>query len=285
MQSIAYPIGIVDEGCCLWCGEGMPLAKGKRTRKWCSKRCSNKAAEYRRSSEPASDSAPPTKCKGCGAGLGDMKRAGNPKKWCSASCRVKWYRNPENGGDYYENQKSRLADETRRRNEALPDNICPNCGECSRRSASGKPMTYCSDECAYQFRYERHKIEAPKCSVDGCDKWGQAHGLCSSHYGAQWRRDNRDKHSAKNMRYRAQKRHDGAETFSRLEVMELSDWECHICGGPIDPKCPYPDTMYGTVDHVTPLSKGGAHVLENVKAAHHICNSMKRDNEDFKLVR
>ena len=59
---------------------------------------------------------------------------------------------------------------------------------------------------------------------------------------------------------------------------------CHICGI----ECNYEDyTMVGTthiagnwypsIDHVKPLSKGGAHSWKNVKLAHRICNSLKRD--------
>lgn len=59
---------------------------------------------------------------------------------------------------------------------------------------------------------------------------------------------------------------------------------CHICGI----ECNYEDyTMAGTthiagnlypsIDHVKPLSKGGAHSWKNVKLAHRICNSYKRD--------
>ncbi|MGP5930327.1 HNH endonuclease [Corynebacterium glyciniphilum] len=63
--------------------------------------------------------------------------------------------------------------------------------------------------------------------------------------------------------------------------MECSKWTCHICGGPIDPHCEYPSPLYGSVDHIVPLSRGGAHIYENVKAAHLSCNSKKGAREDY----
>ena len=288
MESVTYPIGPVDAGCCLWCGEVSGFTKlGTRAKKWCSDECATRASMYRRTGHIVTGKAwndlSPT-CKGCGAEIVQGPRARNPKQWCSGACRAKWYRNREDS-DYYENQLSEGAAKTAARNAALPDKRCEQCGEVTPRTQYGRPLKYCSNKCMSKHRYEMAKESGPRCSVEGCEKPRTGRGLCGSHYSAVWRAENPDKHSAKNLRYRAQKRHDGAESFSRLEVLELSSWECHLCGDPIDPECEYPSPLYGTVDHVVPLSKGGTHTLCNVKAAHHICNSTKRDNEDFKLVR
>ena len=59
---------------------------------------------------------------------------------------------------------------------------------------------------------------------------------------------------------------------------------CHICGN----KCDYEDytyrgntfiagNYYPSIDHVTPLIKGGTDDWNNLKLAHRICNSLKRD--------
>lgn len=34
---------------------------------------------------------------------------------------------------------------------------------------------------------------------------------------------------------------------------------------------------YPSIDHVFPLSKGGLHSWDNVKLAHHYCNTIKSD--------
>ena len=43
---------------------------------------------------------------------------------------------------------------------------------------------------------------------------------------------------------------------------------CHICGQPIDYtlRSPHPDSF--EIDHVIPLTRGGADALSNVRAAH-----------------
>ena len=64
---------------------------------------------------------------------------------------------------------------------------------------------------------------------------------------------------------------------------------CHICGG----KCNKEDYIkneqghfiagkdYPSIDHVIPVSRGGTHTWNNVKLAHHYCNSIKSDNEVY----
>jgi 5-methylcytosine-specific restriction endonuclease McrA len=60
---------------------------------------------------------------------------------------------------------------------------------------------------------------------------------------------------------------------------------CHICGQPIDYSLPYLDPMAFVVDHVVPLSKGGADHLSNKRAAHRECNSKKRARLVAPIVR
>ena len=59
---------------------------------------------------------------------------------------------------------------------------------------------------------------------------------------------------------------------------------CYLCGG----LCDWTDfteidgtiicgNRYPSIDHVMPLSKGGLHSWDNVKLAHRICNSLKKD--------
>lgn len=284
MKNVSYPIGPVEEGHCGWCGVKNPPSKGAKPRKWCSKICCSRAAEFRRigSAPGGSSRVVPTSCKGCGAEISQGERSRNPKIWCSQSCRTNYNRGPVNKrSSYYQNQLVRNAESVRQKNLSLPDNICPHCGNTTPRTSAGRPLKYCSNKCSSAFSYEKAKASADPCSVEGCEKPGVAKGMCGGHYSAVWRAANPDKHTAKNLRYRAQKRHEGAESFSRVEVMELSNWTCHICGGEIDRDCEYPNTLYGTVDHVVPLSKGGTHTIDNVKAAHHVCNSTKRDKEDY----
>lgn len=73
------------------------------------------------------------------------------------------------------------------------------------------------------------------------------------------------------------------EPINRRRVYQRDGWTCGICGDSIDPEAKWPDTWCASLDHVVPMSKGGSHTYDNVQAAHHWCNTMKRDSEDFDL--
>jgi hypothetical protein len=62
-----------------------------------------------------------------------------------------------------------------------------------------------------------------------------------------------------------------------FEVFERDNWICQICGEPVDKDRRSPDPLSPTIDHIKPLTKGGLHVLPNVRLAHHICNNRKND--------
>ena len=60
-----------------------------------------------------------------------------------------------------------------------------------------------------------------------------------------------------------------------MRVFERDGWACHICRGDIDRALAFPHRDSATVDHVIPLTAGGAHSYENCRAAHYRCNSRK----------
>lgn len=71
-------------------------------------------------------------------------------------------------------------------------------------------------------------------------------------------------------------------SVTRDKLIERDNNTCQICGG----KCDANDRRYGhfgpltpTIDHITPLAKGGNHVWENVQLAHAVCNIIKNDND------
>lgn len=56
--------------------------------------------------------------------------------------------------------------------------------------------------------------------------------------------------------------------------------ECHICKGehgPIDYSAGHLHPLSFTIDHIRPLNKGGLDVIENLAAAHRMCNRTKSD--------
>jgi 5-methylcytosine-specific restriction endonuclease McrA len=81
-------------------------------------------------------------------------------------------------------------------------------------------------------------------------------------------------------RRRARKFENGIEPYTEAELLETYGTACHLCGTQVDLKAPRqvgaPGWELGLhVDHLVPLSKGGADKLENVRPAHGQCNLTK----------
>lgn len=67
------------------------------------------------------------------------------------------------------------------------------------------------------------------------------------------------------------------EPFTNGEIFERDGWRCGLCGDGIDQARAWPDPGSASLDHVLPLSKGGAHSRENVQASHLGCNVSKNN--------
>ena len=74
------------------------------------------------------------------------------------------------------------------------------------------------------------------------------------------------------------------DDISLGELYERDNGVCWICGEVCDlDDCFWADGTffaggsYPSIDHVIPIAKGGTHKWENVRLAHRICNSLKRD--------
>lgn len=84
----------------------------------------------------------------------------------------------------------------------------------------------------------------------------------------------------KGRRRRAWKLGNGYEIYTDVQVLETYGSSCHICKLPIDLTLPRSCKVKGwefglQIDHVTPISLGGADTLENVRPSHGICNIKK----------
>lgn len=120
---------------------------------------------------------------------------------------------------------------------------CAHCGGPLGAKAAGQgPTRYCSDDCA---KRSPAMVQA--------------------------------KRIARQAR-KARKRGSQVEPVNPLRVFERDGWRCHLCGGrapkerrgTYHPKAP-------ELDHIVPLSKGGAHSYANTACAHRACNAAKSD--------
>lgn len=73
------------------------------------------------------------------------------------------------------------------------------------------------------------------------------------------------------------------ELFHPVEIFERDLWICRLCDLPLARDEVVPHPFAPTVDHVVPLSRGGAHARWNVQAAHFLCNSRKSDRVEVEV--
>lgn len=65
------------------------------------------------------------------------------------------------------------------------------------------------------------------------------------------------------------------ESFDPRGVFERDGWRCGICRRRINQRLAYPHPRSASLDHIIPLSRGGAHVRANVRASHLKCNVVR----------
>ncbi len=117
-----------------------------------------------------------------------------------------------------------------------------------------------------------------------CHRPVRARGVCSMHYKRllraegklrePWNDRRRSNHHARRARM------NGAANADRVMLADLISRDalvCHWCQGVIDLDVQWPDPLSKSIDHIVPVSKGGAHTLENCQLMHLGCNSSKGD--------
>jgi HNH endonuclease len=95
----------------------------------------------------------------------------------------------------------------------------------------------------------------------------------------QWQRENPDRYRANvkaaNQRRRARLRGVPYESVDAARVFERDGWRCGICNGRVDKRLKFPHGKSASLDHIIPISRGGAHLYSNVQCAHLSCNKKK----------
>ena len=88
------------------------------------------------------------------------------------------------------------------------------------------------------------------------------------------RRRNNGRKSKSTRKHR--KRTNGpVESFDPIEIFERDNWKCTSCACDLSLDTPHNDLRQPTIDHIIPLSKGGAHIRDNCQAMCRSCNSKK----------
>lgn len=181
--------------------------------------------------------------------------------------------------------RSRKAAEARTRCPAPPRplQVCAVCGETF--DAPRRRRTCWSETCQREqvSRYGRALRGTRTCRVCRAtylpSRCGQ--GYCSEACSNVAKRVSRKRIHRARGSHRKRARVAGArcETVNVFRVFERDGWRCYLCG------CDTPKALRGTrndnapeLDHVVPISKGGAHAYDNVRCACRVCNWMKGDS-------
>lgn len=252
---------------------------GRASKVYCCDACQRRGEYLRRDFDKERarkvEMAPEHKCEHCGAKFKRKREAKNVARFCSRECgfaarsNVTW-ENPTVSAELLKLVAPRSVHTTARC-------VCKHC--LARFTGQRLNEKYCSRDC------QRHAFVAANDNVDRtprpCGECGTmfspAYGdkrrvFCSSECaGSHNRRVSRKKRKAK-------LRSVEAESVDPIVVFERDRWKCQECGiktprairGSMKPNAP-------ELDHIMPISLGGAHSYMNTQCLCRKCNGMKSD--------
>jgi 5-methylcytosine-specific restriction endonuclease McrA/endogenous inhibitor of DNA gyrase (YacG/DUF329 family) len=261
-------------------GCGTPLVKRERTGRWpvwCSRECERASHRI--------DPGATRPCRHCGKGV--PRRSRSP--WCSEDCKR------ADGQDAEVKQcqrcKRTLSLTAFHQDRSSPGGRASRCRECVATKAQAR---YAGSEGFRQRKAEqsrawvaRNPAEARRVKRRYYEENRErllaemamayrADPDIKKRSVAKWAKANPDRILEYQRHRRAKKKsRSAAPITSELLAGKLAywGWACWLCGGE------GPQAW----DHVKPLSKGGAHVLANLRPAHLDCNSMKGSRWPFPL--
>lgn len=161
--------------------------------------------------------------------------------------------------------------------------VCPSCAEAERqRQQKKKEEERFKEEREREERFWSQDFTQSALSFRICAYCGAPHlrtnaKCCSEECSRKYANSKGDR------RVRRMRKVDKSISLKKLYLRDGG--KCWICGD----KCDFNDcrhdengnfivgSMYPSIDHVYPISKGGAHSWDNVKLAHHYCNTLKND--------
>lgn len=168
---------------------------------------------------------------------------------------------------------------------------CPNCQQIKKTEAKPKPEKPAKTKSLKRIIMKtviKPKPSLKELHILKCDECNSVFGsvrkrkLCSQ--SCVNRRENRLKELRKR-KARMNGKIDYSITIEKIIQKEKN--VCYLCGSQCDSNDFTIDDRgsfivgksYPSIEHVQPISKGGTHTWDNVKLAHHYCNSIKNDKK------
>lgn len=154
-----------------------------------------------------------------------------------------------------------------------------------KRSKSGL-RSQCK-ECEKKYRANAEKNRDPEKKRVHAKRYRETHKDTEKTRLRNWKTNNPEKYKAYHTATKVKNRCKSLDFDKDITLGKLYERDkgiCKICGG----LCDYNDyeirgntiivgNSYPSIDHITPLSKGGSHTWDNVQLAHKQCNSIKSD--------
>ena len=135
----------------------------------------------------------------------------------------------------------------------------------------------CSAECKKRYLWPLRDKSIRACSV--CKTEFEVAGNYAKKFCSKKCKDydenRQDYTKAYNQAYRARKRNARTERVYRQKIYDRDNYVCQICFEPVDTTCDPKTKRAPSLDHIIPLSKGGAHSYDNIRLAHIGCNAKK----------
>lgn len=233
---------------------------------YCSGRCNDKATSSRRRTAPPAELSD-VACAACDGFVPVKPKTGPQALYCSLRCQsqASYARRKTAGTIVRPAASTRLV-------------ICAQCESAFDSARSN--ARFCTERCG---RAWGRAHESGQCSAAKCARPVRAKGLCSMHYKTQARAEGRlsnpvwdDKRRDNYQRRRALKK--AAETgdpVRRDDIAARDGYRCGLCAKRVDMTKPWPHPLSPSLDHIIPLTRGGAHDPSNVQLAHLRCNTAK----------
>lgn len=202
-------------------------------------------------------------CAECGTAITQPLR-GRPRKFCSEKCKQRVGNRRQNRRrlplrDLHPQERACIGCGTqfipKRRDQVYcPDNWCAQRAYRARKRA-GEPL-----------RQVKQQLQCQECGAEFTAFKSNAR-WCSSQC--------KNRNTTRVM----SRRRTGAlprMPYTDREIFERDGWRCHLCGKKVKKDVPRTDLDGATIDHIIPISLGGADEPSNVATAHWRCNHAKK---------
>lgn len=282
---------------CKGCGTTIPERSGPgRRRQFCSTQCKGRAKYRARKALSPGPILSPITCVGCGTTVAPRQKN---QLFCGRKCNKatrlgrKVVESCACGATTTRTHRSSLRQSWRckecRRDDRLTGqcSVVPwaQCPTCDRWHVDRRKLGYCSSACRPSKpkdpsgSCQLHYGDCPQCGRLFCSGYATKK-FCSGKCAKRARNSIR-RHRERAAGYRKRNGDTcdqvGCETFTIRQVAERDGWRCHLCGKRVRNRKWKGRAGDPEIDHLVPLSAGGAHSLQNVALSHRICNGRRSD--------